>query len=167
MIDYDYNDRNLWAFIHAMSLKERTKVLRSTFRRSANEIKRRAGEILLTKLRDVRDPKAMKRMIWTKVYTKTAGFRVTVAGDRYYYPSRMKNKQGGVRELPLARWIATGTPMPGKPERRTDRGYYRGELPQIDFLGQARNELEARVMDEIEDRFLEQAMREAQKYGCI
>lgn len=182
MIELDYDDRNLWGLVSALTMQERTKIFKGVMRRGANDVKRRAYQILIGKLGTVRDRAAMRKTIWTKVYTRTAGFRVAVAGNGHPYPSLPRTKasralikearkdkvngkakvQKAARYVPLARWLETGT----KP-RATKKGYARGSLPAINFLGQAIKELEPRISDQLEDHFLEYMQKEAKKYGCI
>lgn len=162
MIDIDCDYSNLWGMTQAMGIRDRVRMMKSAMRASANDIKRRAGEILISELASVRDKAAMKKTIWTKVYDRTAGFRVSVAGNSHCYPSRMSTRTGRVRELTLGRWLEEGTA-----ERRTNRGYSRGMLPAIGFLGRADAEMQTTINDRIEDHFIEQQMKIAKKYGCI
>lgn len=161
MIDFEYDERNIWGLVSALSMRDRVRVFKNAMRRSANEIKKRAGDILLSRL-TVSKPSVMRKGVWTKVYDRTAGFRVAVAGNKHCYPSHTRTIHG-VRELPLARWYETGT------EHRSTRykGYARGALQPIGFLKQAVEELEPGINDRIEDNFFEYMMKEARKYGCV
>lgn len=162
MIDVEYDASNFWGMTQAMGIRDRVRMMKSAMRASAGDIKRRAGEILISELSSVRNPAAMKKTIWTKVYDRTAGFRVSVAGNNHCYPSRMSTRKGTVRELPLGRWLEDGTGM-----RSTGKGYTRGTLPAIGFLGRADSELQSSVSSRIEDHFIEQQKKIAKKYGCI
>lgn len=162
MIDVDFNADNLWGFTQAMSPRDRVRLMKGAMRDAANDIKHRAADIMMSRLKEVRNRAALKRTIWTKIYDRSSGFRVTVAGNSHGYPSRMVNKQGGVRDLPLGRWLEAGTG-----ERSTSKGYARGMLPAIGFLGQAVEELEESTSERLGDHFIERVKKEASKYGCI
>ena len=163
MIDVDYDDKNLWGLVQALSMRDRVRIFRGAMRKSANDLKRLAGDILIRDLKNVRDRSALKKTIWTKVYTRTAGFRVTVAGNAHLYPSRMRNKSNEVRELPLGRWLEEGAT-----DRKTRKGgYARGSLPAIKFLGRANEQLEPRISEMLEEHYFEYVTKEAKKYGCI
>lgn len=183
MIDFNYDDSNFWGLYNAMLMKDRVQIFRNVMRQGANDIKRRAYQILIGKLGSVRDPAAMRKTIWTKVYSRTAGFTVSVAGNSHPYPSLPrakasrtlikeagKDKENGkakvekaVRNVPLARWLEDGT----GPRTTKHGGYARGMLPAIGFLEQASKELESTISDHIEDHFFETMMKKAKKYGCI
>lgn len=155
MLEVDFNADNLWGLARAMSNRRRVAAMKSAMRRSANSLKGRAGEILLSRLRSVRDREAMKKTIWTKVYDRIAGLRVTVAGNRHPYPARQ-------RELPLGRWLEEGTG-----NRQTGKRYARGVLPAFGFLGQANAEMGGSMSDDLQQRFLDEITKTAKQYGCI
>lgn len=148
--------------LQAMGVKERVRVMKAAMRRSANELKARAGDILIGSLAHVANRTAMKRTIWTKVYDRSTMFRVTVAGNAHCYPSRMKNRQGNVRELPLGRWLEEGTDG-----RETSKGYTRGALPRVGFLSAANEEMEATISRRLEENFIHEMEKIAKNYGCI
>lgn len=162
MIDVDFNSDNLWGLYTALSMRDRARIFRSAMRRSANELKAEAFKNLV-KAVHVRDRAAMRKTIWTKIYTRTAGFRVSVAGNNHCYPSRMKNRKGNVRELPLARWLEDGT----QESRRTGKGYLRGQLPAIGFLGEAAEQLRESTTSRLQSNLMTYIEKEARKYGCI
>lgn len=161
MIDCDFDASNYWGLIQAMRPSERMKVMRGSLRSTARTLKRRAEDILLSRLGHVRNRAAMRRTIWTKVYDRTAGFRVTVAGNAHCYPARQ-------RELPLARWLEEGTA-----ERRTSkfRGSYlrlrRGQLRPVKFLAEANSQMEGRISAELSDKLIQETHKIAKRYGCV
>jgi hypothetical protein len=162
MIDVNCNADNFWGMIQAMKPSERKRVMKSAMRRSATMLKDRAAEILLSRLSSVRNRSAMKKTIWTKVYDRTAGFRVSVAGNSHLYPSRMRTKTGGMRALPLGRWLEEGTK-----NRATSKGYARGSLPALKFMRQAKEGKEPKISEDLENNFMMEMQRIAKKYGCI
>ncbi len=155
MIDVDVDAANFWGLLQAMDQKARVRVMRSTLRRAANDLKGRAFDVLTGKLRSLRNRTAMRKTIWTKVYSRTVGFRVTVAGNARPYPARQ-------RDLPLSRWLEDGTGT-----RQTKKGYARGTLPPLKFLETANRSTEGRVTDMLEEKFIEEMTRIARNYGCI
>ncbi|MDE7402012.1 MAG: hypothetical protein K2M87_01220 [Muribaculaceae bacterium] len=162
MIDINVDHERLDALFRAMTPRERARGMRSVIRKCATQLKARAGEILVSKV-NTRDRSALKKTIWTKVYDRSIiGFRVTVAGNNHLYPSRMKNSRGDVRELPLGRWLESGTA-----DRTTSRRGGRGALPAIGFMKQANDEMEAGMTARIEENFTTVMTRIAKKYGCI
>lgn len=162
MIDFDVNADNFWGLVQAMSYKERMKHMRRAFAAGAKRLQRRAGDLLIADLKGVRDSSAMRKTIWTKVYNRIGGFRVTVAGNNHPYPSRMKNRGGSVRKLPLARWMEEGTAG-----RATKGGHNRGGLRPYKFLARANSQLAANVGDNLEKDFMTALEKTAKKYGCI
>ena len=165
MIDVDFNADNLWGMLQAMRPAERVRLMKAAMRRSARDVKDRAFELLVSRLRHVSNRTALKKTIWTKVYDRTAGFRVTVAGNAHTYPSRMRNSSGEVRELPLARWLEDGAGLTAG--RTTAKGYARGKLPALRFMKQAKEEMGPVISGRLEDNFEELMIRLARKYGCI
>lgn len=161
MIDFDFDDRNLWGMVQAMSPKERVRLMKGAMRASARTIKRRAESLLLDRLDHVSNPTAMKRTIWTRVYNQVAGFRVTVAGSTHCYPAKQ-------RELPLGRWLEDGTGerfTRGTALRR--KKSRRGRLGAVRFLADAGAELEGSISSDLCENFKKQMIRVAKKYGCI
>lgn len=149
------------ALIRQLSPRQLASLQRRGMLRAANDIKKRAVQILFRHLRHVRSRKDMRKSIWTYAYRGVPGFRVTVAGNRHLYPSRMRSG-GGVRELPLGRWLETGTYK--KDPRKTRKGYTRGTLPAIEYLAQAEQELEPTTIARIEQYTVAQLERIAKKY---
>lgn len=163
MIDAEIDSSQFWGLLQAMDGKARVRVMRATLRRAANDLKGRAFDVLTGKLRSLRNRTAMRKTIWTKVYDRTPGFRVTVAGNAHTYPSRMTAKGGATRELPLARWLEDGT---GQRTTRTG-GHARGSLPALKFLETANAGLKDRITDMLEEKFIGEMTRIAKNYGCI
>lgn len=155
MIDVDVDASKLWGLCSAMSYRDRMRSMKRAFAAGANRIKRRAGEILVSELGEVRDPKAMKKTVWTKVYSRVGGFRVTVAGNTHPYPAKQ-------RRLPLGRWMEEGTDG-----RDTKSRGPRGKLGAVKFLAKANDELKGSVSANLEKDFMEQLTKTARKYGCI
>lgn len=162
MIDFEFDDKNLWGMVQAMSPKERVRLMKGAMRASARTIKRRAESLLLDRLDHVSNPTAMKRTIWTRVYNQVAGFRVTVAGSTHCYPAKQ-------RELPLGRWLETGS----KGERITrgtslrPKRSRRGRLGAHRFLTDACEEMKASMSADLCENFKKQMIRVAKKYGCV
>lgn len=162
MIDVNFDNTNLWGLMGALKMRDRIRLFKGALHRSANELKNEAARILMSEV-NVRDRSAMRKTIWTKVYTHTAGFRVSVAGNNHLYPSRMRNRKGGVRMLPLGRWLETGTTE----NRETGKGYFRGQLPSIGFLAKAQANIGDRVNENLRANIVTVMTREAKKYGCL
>lgn len=150
----------LYRLIREIGPKERRKLLRGSLKASANKLKKRAFEILKPKLKTIRNPRALKREIRTKVYKRITGFGVSVAGNKNLYPSRMKNRRGEVREVPLARWLEAGTYT----RKTRDKGYGRGFINAYKFMQQAEREMAPGLIRTIETEVIKKLQKKAKEY---
>lgn len=149
----------LFGLIRQLDSKERAKLMRGTMRSCANKLKAQAFKNLADAVH-IRDRRAMRKTIWTKVYKRVAGFRVTTAGNKHLYPSRMKNKQGATRDVPLARWLENGTFT-----RSTRKGgHNRGFLPAVGFLRKASDSMAPGMVSTIEGELIKKLQKKAKEY---
>lgn len=171
MSDFNVDTRRLFALLGKLSQKERTRMLKNAMRRSSTDIKKHAQGILLQSLRHLSNRTSMKRGIWTKVYTSSPGFLVTVAGNKHCYTpldirkvtdsdGRKRTVKKKKRSVPLARWLETGT------DARTTRkgGYTRGTLQSIGFLEETLDQKAPRTVAYLEDEIINQIKKTAKKY---
>ena len=162
--DFRVDTTRLEKLIASLTPRRPAALLRSAMRRPARDIKKRAEAIMLSGVGHVRDRRALRKGIWTRVYKRTPGFQVTVAsrkpGDVNHYPSRMRSG-AGARMLPVALWLEGGTA-----DRVTRKGgYARGGLRAIGFLTQAKQETEASTVRRIEEETVKRLEKLAQRYG--
>lgn len=168
---FSYDTRRLDRLIAEMSPRRRASLMRSATRKSANDVKRRAGAILLSRLGHVSNRKAARNTICTIVARNQVRFSVTVASRRKnLYPSRMKGRGGATRMLPLGLWWESGADGHSQQgaatdQRRTRKGAYaRGVLPSVGMLSQAWQELSPGMVRRMEAHMVKQLEKIAKKY---
>lgn len=161
MKDYSFKADNLYGFFSELRPKERVSMLRSAIRRSAKKLKKEAENQLFLAVKSSK-PETLRKGVWVDVYTRTAGFRVSVAGKKGLTPRR------DGRMVPLMVWLEDGT----TPERKT-RSYKgragslnRGGLSAKLFLAKAAQATEQGISADIQNEFLTVLANKAKKYGC-
>lgn len=162
--DLEFEASKLYGFYDALSQKKQVSLLKSAIRRCAKKLKAAAEQELFTSVNSTR-PTALKKGIWVDVYSRTAGFRVSVAGKKGMTPYRGKE-----RKVPLLIWLEDGTTSDRKTRQfkgNTHIHANRGGIskPRL-FLKKAEDRMRSSISDELETEFLTVVRREAKKYGC-
>ena len=79
-VDFRVDTTRLEKLIASLTPRRRAALLRSAMRRPRRDIKKRAEAIMLSGVGHVRDRRALRKGIWTRVYKRTPGFQVTEIG---------------------------------------------------------------------------------------
>lgn len=148
------------ALIRDLGPKNRARLMRSAYRKGANDIKRNAFRLLKSRISHMAHPDEMRKSMWTRVYRN--GFIVSVQGNKRFYTSRMK--RGGNtnenRKLPLARWLETGTK-----ERTTFiTAYARGRLPAVGYMTETQERLMPGIYASIEKTLITRLEKIAEQH---
>lgn len=191
-----YDDSNLRALCGQMTPQKRWMVYRNSMRRCGTKIKKVARQNLMAT--GVHNARQLARGLHSGLYRykihKTylyAGFYVTTHKGKYAsrqnQNTRKRSKHGSSRseipELPILRWIETGTDYRRVGRRGNKlngparfkvgahkwfRARYdnRGRLKGFGFMAKTQAQTQDSVTAQIRSEVLESVKRLAQKYGC-
>lgn len=170
-----YDDTRLRSLIDSLTPEQRYKAARRGIQRMARKVRQAVISAMRSK---IKSNKELERAVRSMVYKKKAvGFRVTVGESRgkrskgYYYSEHSK------REVPLGRWLDTGT----KPRTTAmgfmsrgvlhaftngRKGHSTGTLPRYGFIAEADQQVYAEVTDGLTAEIIKAIEETAKKYGC-
>lgn len=165
-----YDDRNLRALLEELQYERRRASFRRAFRRTGNALKRAAIANLRQKINSSPD---LEKGIRVVVYKKVAGFKVSVVpkkankktgkGGKGYHT----NRQG--LQKPVLLWAEAGT-KPRYTGRKTflgrRNGRYTGRMPEMGFLGAARDSMAASLEGMLREEIVKSITDMAKRYGC-
>lgn len=161
-----YDDDNLVVMFGRLDEKARRQALRGGMRRVSARVRKAAQSGMAFAVKG--STPGLRRSIWAKVYSKVAGFKVSVYPVRgtkkgYYRGSRAS------RDLPVARWLDLGTK-----ERRL--GFVRGgrkgggrtgRIMAYQFMENTERKVAGYVSREMQDEVRGYVIKTAKKYGCL
>ncbi len=178
MAQSSYDDTQLQKLFDEMEPKRRAQALRGAFRKEANQVRKNA----LTTLRStgIHTSSEMEKGIRASVYTRTAGFRVTI-GTKVKQVKSYKDIGGGLsveekrkrvlgwhinrrnQALPILIWAESGDT-----QRQTRSGAYRGSMmgSEAHFFTRAFEQSKDSVTDDIHMATRTEIERVAKRYGC-
>lgn len=167
----DVDMTRLYRMIDEMEPLTLARTLKGMMKKEANTLRKRSLEILLPKLSGPpRDLEAFKRMTWAAPYKKEPGFVVSVFPLKSrLYPSRMENKRGETRYLPLGLWLEKGTysrktriTYSFKPQYWAEKS--RGFMVGKHALGEAEQQQREQIINRIEEDAIVRLKRRVKRY---
>lgn len=166
-----YDDANLQKLFQELEPKQRLRALKGGFRREANQVRKTA----LNNLRNsIRTDKDMEKGVRAIVFSKAAGFRVTIgtkkasrAGGKEY--GFHTNRQG--LKKPILIWAEEGT-EPRKTKSKTRiftrarKGHSTGRMRRYGFMKQTLASVKDTVTNNLHNEVMNSVKKIAEKYGC-
>ena len=168
----EYNDANLQRLFAELEPKRRTQALRGSFRKAANDVRKKAVANLRSSIRTDKD---LEKGIRSAVFKRKAGFRVTIgtkkAGKNGKGESGMHTNRQGLKK-PVLIWAEMGTAQRttkssgGKRAARYRAAHNTGSMPRYGFMEKTRNQVRDTVTADMRKQVAENVERIAKKYGC-
>ncbi|MBD5370362.1 MAG: hypothetical protein HDR80_04330 [Bacteroides sp.] len=178
--DLSYDDSNLQGLFRRLDPKERSKMFRKSFRRTANKVKKMAKRnLMLTGLHNVGQ---LSKGIRSMTLREVAGFRVTIRtkkgnivtgnGRKGFHTNRLN------KNLPILIWMEEGTEDRNtkKPHRvptystpltgRWATTGYRGFVRPYNFMDKTYRESRGPVNQMLQDEIRKTMTEIAKQYGC-
>lgn len=161
-----YDDDNLVAMFGKLDEKARRQALRGGMRRVSNKVRKDAQSGMASSVKG--STPGLRRSIWSKVYSRVAGFKVSV------YPVRGTKKgyyrsSSPARDLPIARWLELGTKERRRGSIKGGRrhGGRTGRIMAYRFMERAERKVAGSVSKEMQDEVRGYVLKVAKKYGCM
>lgn len=168
MIDCD--DTNLQKLFESLEPKRRRLALRGAFLKAASFVREKA----VSNLREtgIHTSKGLERGVRREMLKKKLGFRVTIGTPKrhkrgFYQDTAAihKNKRG--LEKPILPWVELGTDERyTKSEFRKRKGHYTGKMKEYGFMAKTKNQVSAKVTEELHNAIIDNIKNTAKKYGC-
>lgn len=166
-----FNDIELAQFFGQLNLRERLRMLRGVYRREARRVRAVAvSNLRATGLR-VRGNRAdWEKGIYTEVYTRAAGFKVSIFGQRNGRRGMHLNRAGLTK--PVLTFFEKGTAArhtksASRFGARQRRGHATGRVRRYAFMRKAGQQVAASVSNNIRTELRANMQRIAQRHGFI
>jgi hypothetical protein len=161
-----YDDDNLVAMFGKLDEKARRQAVRGGMRRASNKVRKAAQAGMASSVKG--STPGLRRSVWSKVYSRVAGFKVSV------YPVRGTKKgyyrsSSPARDLPVARWLDLGTKERRRGSIKGGRrhGGRTGKLRPYAFMESTERKVAGSVSKEMQDEMRGYVIKTAKRYGCM